>query len=770
MKKYIFLILGLLISLSINASDWVSQYSYEKDILEVERIGDVVYAISDGKLFSYNSQTNNYNKILKPNNNDSIVKIASDAEGKRLLILGDHFVFDVFDGTTFQNIPTLVHTNLLTDDTINDLSLAQNLAFVSTNFGFIVIDINKAELQAVCIFQFPVYSVVKHGGYLYAATSKGVYRIQADQNIQNFGEWESYPIDEKYTGEEWAAFTDEQIKKVVVSNNQLFFFVPEKALFHLDNNEVKRNSELTVLPSKVETRGGRMFVYDDAHLWVYTEGNTTPSDFAIEGLKTIAAAIEGNEYWVGVSGRNLSKVKQNGTSSTYLEERLRPQGPLTNYSFYVVYTGNKIRFVGGGYTANNFNNPALLSEFDSNGWFNYAAPPAWTRDFVSVQANPTDPNNLLVASWGLGVYEFKNRSFAGLYGQYNTSLTDIFGGTDYVRVDGIKFEGPDKFWICNSLVPTVVNLFEKKDGEWKSYGLDYPEIYTPYNGNRPTIFRHLFVDKNKNKWIVGSNTPTIFVFNENGTVEDLSDDKRSLFLKFYDQDGKRLIMHNIYKIYDDKEGNIWVVSNTGLFIVDNADKIFDEDIVLRRIEFAEKENYGSIDYQFARVNANDMAFDSANRKWVATDENGVYVIDARNTEIVAHFTRENSPLQSNRIVSIAVDDKDHVFVGTEKGILEFAGSLPADVSSTESVYAYPNPMSKDFLRNVVVKGLKKETSFKIVDGNNTLISRGVTSTTGEVEWSGEDMKGNKVSPAVYYVVGVDTKGVEGILCEIKVIN
>lgn len=767
MKKHIFLIVGLLISLSVNASDWVPHYSYEKDILGVERIGDIVYAISDGKLFSYNSQTKDYDKILKQSNNDSIVAMVSHAETKRLLILSDHFVFDVFDGTAFHNIPTLVHTNLLTDDTINDVNSAQNVAFVSTNFGLIVINIDKAEIEKNCIFQFPIYSVAKHGGYLYAATSKGVYRIQTDKNIQNFQEWEAYPLDEKYKD---GGFADEDIRKIAVSNNQLYFLVPGNSLFHLVDDEVIKNTELTAQPIRLEVKGDKMFVFSDAHLWIYTEGGQAPSFLGIGSLRTITSASEDNEYWVGVPDQNLSRIRQNGQSYSSVEGKLRPEGPLTNFPFYMANTGGKIRFVGGGFTANNFNNPALLSEFDSKGWFNYAPPPAWTRDLVSVQANPADPDNIFVASWGLGVYEFKNRAYESLYGQYNSSLTDIFGGTNYVRVDGVKFEGPDKFWICNTNVPMVMNLFEKKNGEWTSHGLDYPEIYTSPSSNRSTTFRDVFIDKNKNKWVAGTGAPTIFVFNENGTIEDISDDKRKLFLKFYDQEGKRLIMHNIYKIYGDVESNIWIVSNTGLFIVDNPNAVFDEDIVLRRIEFAEKENYGSIDYQFARVNVNDMAFDSANRKWVATEENGVYVINERNTEIIAHFTRDNSPLQSDRIASIAVDDNDHTFVGTDKGILEFSGILATDPSSIEAVYAYPNPMSKDFLRNVVVKGLKKETSFKIVDGNNILINRGVTSDRGEIAWNGEDLKGNKVEPAVYYVVGIDTKGVEGILCEIKVIN
>ena len=80
MKRSLLSILSILLSLCSYASDWKSHFSYEKDILAVERIGNTVYAISAGKLFSYDTSTDQYKTVLKETQNDSIIKIAKDPD------------------------------------------------------------------------------------------------------------------------------------------------------------------------------------------------------------------------------------------------------------------------------------------------------------------------------------------------------------------------------------------------------------------------------------------------------------------------------------------------------------------------------------------------------------------------------------------------------------------------------------------------------------------------------------------------------------------
>lgn len=772
MKRTLLFILGIVAALSSNASDWKSHFSYDKDILGVERIGNTVYALSSGKLFSYDVSSGQYATMLKTTQNDSIIKIAKDPDNSRLILVRSDFGIDIFDGINYQSISALRNVDFLVDKEVNDIHISDGFAYLSVSFGLIVVDMDKAEIKATCLFRFPVYSTSKMGEYLYAATSKGSYRISENLNLQNFNDWEHFSFVAKYEANDWASFDDANIRKIIVFNSRLYVLVPGNSLFHLDGDILRRNSELTISPTSLELKNGKLLVYDKTKLWIYKEGEDSPLNYAVTSLQCISPDINEDEYWVGIPSQNLSKIKFSGTTFSYLKQKLKPQGPLTNYPFYMAYTGGKVRVAGGGYYYTQFPTIGQLSEYDSDGWYNYTPSSQSVRNYVSVDANPADPTNVFMPSWGQGVYEFKNRTYVTTHDQTNSSLIDIFGKSGYVRVNGLKFEGPDKFWVANSMVPKALHVFYKEGGVWKSYGFDHPEIYVPHTANRDALFTDLLVDSKGNKWVVTILNSLVFIFNENGTIEDTSDDKKRLITKFYDQDGTGLIMRNIYRIKEDKRGNVWIVSNTGLFMVKNSDDIFNDEIVFTRTEFATKDASGSIDYLLGRSQTNDLAIDAANRKWVATEENGVYLISDNGLDLLAHFTVDNGALPSNRVLSIAIDDKNHVFIGTDNGIVEYSGALATDLpAETNAVYVYPNPVPKGFPRNVAVKGLAKNSYVKIVTETNELISSGVASKDGTFEWNGDDVQGRRVLPGVYYIVGTSQDGTEeGIQSSLRVIN
>lgn len=60
----------------------------------------------------------------------------------------------------------------------------------------------------------------------------------------------------------------------------------------------------------------------------------------------------------------------------------------------------------------------------------------------------------------------------------------------------------------------------------------------------------------------------------------------------------------------------------------------------------------------------DIKVDAANRKWFATNS-GVFLISSDNNEQVYNFTKDNSPLPSNTVKSIALDETSGtVYFGT----------------------------------------------------------------------------------------------------------
>ena len=74
------------------------------------------------------------------------------------------------------------------------------------------------------------------------------------------------------------------------------------------------------------------------------------------------------------------------------------------------------------------------------------------------------------------------------------------------------------------------------------------------------------------------------------------------------------------------------------------------------------------------VNISSIAIDAANRKWIGTVADGVYLVSADGQEILQHFTTDNSPLISDEIQSIAVNPQNgEVKITTVTGQLVYSG-------------------------------------------------------------------------------------------------
>ena len=81
-----------------------------------------------------------------------------------------------------------------------------------------------------------------------------------------------------------------------------------------------------------------------------------------------------------------------------------------------------------------------------------------------------------------------------------------------------------------------------------------------------------------------------------------------------------------------------------------------------------------------------------------------------------NFNVSNSPLLSNSIQSIAVNDKTgEVFFGTPEGIISYRGEATQGGQEYADVYAFPNPVRETYEGDIVITGLIADTDVKITD-------------------------------------------------------
>ena len=116
------------------------------------------------------------------------------------------------------------------------------------------------------------------------------------------------------------------------------------------------------------------------------------------------------------------------------------------------------------------------------------------------------------------------------------------------------------------------------------------------------------------------------------------------------------------------------------------------------------------DYLLETQKINKIAVDHSNRKWIATETSGVYLVSADGTEIIANYTAENSALPPIRYIPSPFPPTDNVvYFGTANGLASFdSDSSPAADDYTE-VYAYPNPVRPDYTGWITIAGLMDDS-------------------------------------------------------------
>ena len=174
----------------------------------------------------------------------------------------------------------------------------------------------------------------------------------------------------------------------------------------------------------------------------------------------------------------------------------------------------------------------------------------------------------------------------------------------------------------------------------------------------------------------------------------------------------------------------------------------------------------------AGVEVISIAIDAADRKWLGTKGNGVYLISADNNTQEQHFITSNSGLLSDNIESIAINpESGEVFFGTDKGLCSYMSDATHvnESMSKDNVYAYPNPVRPDYTGLITVTGLSFNADVKITTSNGVLVKEG-RSTGGSFTWDGTDLKGKRVASGIYLVQTATEGGGSGTVCKIAIIN
>lgn len=454
--------------------------------------------------------------------------------------------------------------------------------------------------------------------------------------------------------------------------------------------------------------------------------------------------------------------------------KLSIDSPKHNLFYEMSFKNNTLYTTGGIYGTNvQKNNPGCIQVLKNDNWIIYednidTITGYAYQDINCIDADPNDPEHVF-AGGRTGLYEFKSGKLIKYYNKDNSILrpATTFGGSllgnDYLLINGIKYDKEGNLWIMNSGCKDANFFVIPKNSQ--TVESRYNTIFNN-DGLGLSTMRNMNFDSRNLLWMVNDNwrLPALFCI-------QTEQDKVIRYTNFQNQDGTSYTLTAVHCWSEDKEGNIWIGTNVGPFVIYSND-VGKENIVFNQIKVPRNDGTNLADYLLSGVDIRCMAIDGANRKWFGTDGNGVYVISSDNIEQIYHFTAENSDLLSNNINSIAINDKTgEVFIATNYGLCSYMNDATIAVENMDkdNVYAYPNPVRPEYNGNITIVGLTYNADVKITTATGYLVAEG-RSNGGSFTWDGCDKDGKRVASGIYNVITATSTGEKGTVCKIAIIR
>lgn len=452
---------------------------------------------------------------------------------------------------------------------------------------------------------------------------------------------------------------------------------------------------------------------------------------------------------------------------TYKTEGVLPEGPASNHFYRLYMHGEKLYSVAGFWAQeNNAGYPGEVHVWNGQNWSEFEQPTSQMigHDYIDLLCMDFDPKkegHVMVGAKG-GVYEFQDGKFIKHYGRQNSVLESGVNSDNYTIVSTLKYTDNGDLWVLNSMVDNPIWKIEHGSSNWVNY--PHPEMSTPAKYNLVSLLQSR---NNKNIMWFANN---YYMENRLYAYDFVNDKLVGHGPNFTNEDGTVITPVMVYALAEDLDGNVWIASSNGPFYISSADAIAGNDAFIQH-KVPRNDGTNLADYLLSDVKTRCIAVDGANRKWMGT-ENGVFLISSDCNTLLQHFTTENSPLPSNTVYDICIDNNSNiVYFATERGLCSYASDAtqPSEEMTKDNVYAYPNPVTPEYTGKITIVGLSFNADVKIVTSNGVLVNQG-RSTGGSYQWDVRDLKGKRVASGVYMVQAATETGDKGVVCRIAVVN
>lgn len=750
----------------IAPGEWQTVRSYN-GITSIIPSKDKVYVVASGGMYTYDKKT----KEVKPLSSldglsASAIEMVEYVEStKTLFIIHSDMTIDlVVDGQTIND--ESIKDSEISGKKVNGLKVDGDYVYVSLDAGVVVYNTKKREVLDTYVVgdngQYEaVYQTVVLDGDIYAlmsdkdednCTHRKLKVCSRGSNANDYSTWTTIPLPVTCTNSDTVV-----VKQMECASGHVLILTNKGLYARLGDGTWVDVSPKEIVPHRIQVYKDRLTANTNWQVMAFHKDNLGDVKYRECWSDIAVYDLDDDVVWLDNQGLRFADLSVNELKAQ-VSEPVTFEGPSQKGYYSLQVIDGEIYLTGN----HGFNEPAV-ADYSRDGKWHYL------RDFLKrdsavfkdvpryldgvvfnsayrMLVDPLDKNHIFVPSWR-GLHEFYRDTLIRIHDKYNSAFQATSQSSRCTLLECAWYDENHNLFVTNPRSNGNMVYVQDSTGEW--HELRHSKFL-----NQPSAHFHYRTKSGIDFITVEYSSCALCVLDVNKTPFDDSDDKTKIMTSFkYSEDGVMETFAPVYifSVEEDLKGDIWIATDQGPLIMRNVKGVFDNKEVYVRPKITREDDSRYADYLLASDKVMKIQVDGKNRKWIATEGNGVFLVSANGDKIIENFTTKNSPLSSNNVMDLVYERESGVlYIMTDNGLFVYATDSSYPDEDLDNVVVYPNPVRPDYDGPVEIKGLMDESNVRITDQRGMVIENGV-SKGGTYRFSARRSDGTRLPTGVYNI-------------------
>ncbi|MCM1029145.1 MAG: hypothetical protein NC342_05365 [Pseudoflavonifractor sp.] len=789
-----------------DSGQWRVHPVFSRPVSRAVETSSDVYYLAGGSLFGYDKKRDESVSYTADNflsSSADITDLFYDHAADRLLLAYEDGNIDILYGSRepekVVNLPDIAASTVMTGKGINDMAFDGDTAYVATAFGMVKLNIASAETLSSGIYGKPVQAVTltpshvifKYDGKICSmprgarpGDMDAMTRLTSWSDVTEMATLTPNLVIVNNKGTLYLLRLNDAATTISPAQlatglpaSKAFITAPDGALRLVSSSklyEMDTDGKLNLLaplhddlktdaiacgygPSAIWGAGHKgiaCYGYDGNGGWTLLSDRYLPEALSVKRVSFITPSADGERVYFSNQGPTVFRLGyvagNEGLTVVHTATLMDADGKMTDVTAFPVEAKYSL-------TASN-----------QKGYGAYPLAP------TQMVEDPDDPSTYWLGTGNDGLYRITSGALTGRFDQDNAPFAAPWG----CRVYSVSIDRGGNLWVITHPDAghsgiAVLPAAKRRLSSEEITADDWIELTIPgFSANKDVSILHC--RKSNMVFILDASTDRFMLaIDTRGTFDDLSDDIYRVWDSLIDQDGKTFSPDRQSALAEDLGGRVWIGTSGGVIELPNPSEAATQSLTVTHVKVPRRDGTNAADYLLESDIVYSIAVDHADRKWLATEGSGAFLVSPRGDEIIQTFNASNSPLSSNRVNAVYCSPRSNaVYFGTDRGVVEYASSASPAAPSFDDINVYPNPVRPEHSGPVTITGLMDGSLVKIANAAGHVIWQG-RSEGGMCTWPVTDMGGRRVRSGVYFIMasrsGQDVDSA-GAVARVTVVN